>query len=436
MVSDAGSLAVADRTLAGRFDMAPPTSSGVFRTVRRMHIVVHDYSGHPFQLQLSRRLAKNGHRIHHLYCASVTGAKGNLTKQEDGAGELSISGLTMGRPVDKAHFVRRFIDERRYGRLAAGRISKIGPDLVLCANTPLDALRPIQKSCRKKHIKFVNWLQDINSLAAAEILPKKIPVLGNLIAGRYRALERRLLHGADHIISISDDFDTFLECIGIASGGYTTIENWAPLDEMPMKPRRNGWAERHGLVSGRNILYSGNLGFKQNPVLLIDLARAMGEACPDDRLIVVSEGMGADWLARRRAELGLPNLLLLPFQPYAEVPDMMASADVLLAILEPQDQAYCVPSKVLSYCCAGRAIVLSADAANLASRILSRNRCGQVVEAGDSAAFTRAVLDMLADDERRIICGANARRLAETQFDIEAIAARFEGVFADVTAPG
>ena len=154
----------------------------------------------------------------------------------------------------------------------------------------------------------------------------------------------------------------------------------------------------------------------------------MGEADPRDRLVVVSEGMGADWLAGRQAALGLANLVLLPFQPYGEVPDMMASADVLLAIVEHQDRPYCVPSKVLSYCCAGRAIVLSADAGNLASRILLRNRCGRVVEAGDSRAFTRAVLELLADEDGRIAGGENARRYAEDAFDVERITARFEAV--------
>ena len=36
-----------------------------------MKIIVHDYAGHPFQVQLSRRLASRGHEVLHLYCAST-----------------------------------------------------------------------------------------------------------------------------------------------------------------------------------------------------------------------------------------------------------------------------------------------------------------------------------------------------------------------------
>ena len=391
-----------------------------------MDIVIHDFAGHPFQLQLARRLARNGHRVHHLYCASLVGARGDCASRKDDPEGLSIRGLTAGLPIDKGHLVRRWTAERRYGRLAAGRIAGIGPDVVLCANTPLDALHAIQRACRTRGIGFVNWLQDINSLAAASILPRKVPLIGALVARRYLALERGLLRRADHIVPISDDFEGYLLGIGIAAGRYTTIENWAPLEEMPVRPRRNDWAEKHGLNHGRNVVYTGNLGFKHDPGLLIDLAAAMGEADPRDRLVVVSEGMGADRLARRTAEL--PNLRLLPFQPYADLPDVMGAADVLLAILEPQDRPWCVPSKVLSYCCAGRAIVLSADAANLASRIVRRNRCGRVAEAGDGPGLVRAVLGLLADATERAACAENARRHAEAAFDGAAIAARFEAV--------
>ena len=401
-----------------------------------MRILVHDFGGHPFSLQLSRRLAGNGHHVDHLYCASVIGAKGMVGKQEDDPDRLSIQGLSTARAITKANFLRRFAGEYRYGLLAADRIAEIDPDVALCANTPLDSLRLIQDRCRDRDIKVVNWLQDVNSLAIADILPRKIPVLGHPIASHYLAMEKRLLHRADHIVPVSEDFDSYLQDIGIAPSGYTAIENWAPLDEMPMRPRHNHWSERHGLDRGRCVIYSGNLGFKQNPGFLIDLAKAMDDADPRDRLIVVSEGMGADWLAERQAGLRLPNLLLLPFQPYDEVPDMMASADVLLALLEPQERPYCVPSKVLSYCCSGRPIVLSMDPANLASRIVSQQRCGRVVGAGDGLAFTRAVLELLADEDGRLACGENARRYAETAFDIESIAARFEAVLEDAVARG
>ncbi len=391
-----------------------------------MRLVIHDFAGHPFQVQLSRALAGRGHRVHHLYCESLVGAKADLEVGENDPAGLTIKGVGGRRPMAKSSLVRRLAMENAYGRRVAAKITAVKPDVVLCANTPLDALRWIVPASRRRGAGFVNWLQDLNSVAAADILPRKVPVFGELAARRYLRLERSLLRRSDHIVAISEDFQSYLEGINVPPEAWSFIHNWAPIDELPMRPRRNPWAERHGLTHGINIVYTGNLGLKHNPQLLLDLAR--NPPAPNARVVVVSEGIGADWLARRKRALGLDNLVLLPFQPYAALPEVMASADILLALLEPQMQPYCVPSKVLSYCCAGRAIVLSADAGNLASRIVAGHGCGRVAAAGDGSAVAEAVAELLRDHRERDACARRARRYAEQSFDIEPIASRFEAL--------
>ena len=61
----------------------------------------------------------------------------------------------------------------------------------ILANTPLDAVAPVQALCRRRGIGFVLWIQDLLGIASARILARKIPVLGNLIGAWYVALERR-----------------------------------------------------------------------------------------------------------------------------------------------------------------------------------------------------------------------------------------------------
>ena len=68
---------------------------------------------------------------------------------------------------------------------------------------------------------------------------------------------------------------------------------------------------------------------------------------------MISEGMGEARLRESAARAALPNLRLLPFQPIDHYPDVLGAADVLVALLEPTAGTF-VPSKVLSYLCAGR----------------------------------------------------------------------------------
>jgi colanic acid biosynthesis glycosyl transferase WcaI len=79
---------------------------------------------------------------------------------------------------------------------------------------------------------------------------------------------------------------------------------------------------------------------------------------------VISEGHGAEWLSSRSR--AFPQLVLLSFQSAEDFHKALASADVLLAVLEPTAAKYSVPSKVLAYMTAGRPILAALPADNLA----------------------------------------------------------------------
>jgi len=107
---------------------------------------------------------------------------------------------------------------------------------------------------------------------------------------------------------------------------------------------------------------------------------------------------------------------------------VLASADVLVAILDPDAGEFSVPSKILSYLCSGRPIVLSAPTSNLASRTLRESGAGASVSAEMKEDFVSAVIDMLDDRGQRVRCGRSARAYAEERFDIGSIADQFTEV--------
>ena len=141
---------------------------------------------------------------------------------------------------------------------------------------------------------------------------------------------------------------------------------------------------------------------------------------------MVSEGLGAEWLARERGDLA--NLVLLAFQPFEQVAETLASADVLVAILEPDAGAFSVPSKVLTYFCAGRPILAAIPPENLAARVILRQDAGRVVAPTDERAFLAAASALASDPGLRAHLGKNGLDYARKTFDIGAIGARFEAI--------
>ena len=92
--------------------------------------------------------------------------------------------------------------------------------------------------------------------------------------------------------------------------------------------------------------------------------------------------------------------------------------------------AFAVPSKVLSYLCAGRPILIAAPRSNLAAEVVQRSGGGAAFDPTEDEKFLRTALELSTNDSERARLGTNARQYAEREFDIQAIAAKFEAIIA------
>lgn len=397
-----------------------------------MRICLCDYSGHPFQVQLARELAKRGHQVLHLFSADFQTPHGRLHRDTDDARGFAVEGVSLGEPFAKYRFLKRRQQEIAIGKKLADRIYLFAPDLVIGCNLPIDSLRKVMRYTRRNKIKFIFWQQDIYSTAITAVLRHKFGMLGRIIGFCYRALERRAAMMSDAIVVITDLFKTMLvHDFKIAPDKITVIENWAPLDEITPQPRLNAWSKAHHLDDCKTVLYTGTLGMKHDPSKLLALAEAL-EKRSNTQLVVTSEGPAAKWLEDQAKIKSLQSLMILPFQPFADYPDVLGSADILVSIIEEDAGGYSVPSKVLSYHCAARPIILSSPEDNAAARIIVDYDTGACVPPHDTESFVKTVLAFLDDDAKRKQAGANARAYAQSAFDIGTKADQFEIIFTDL----
>jgi glycosyltransferase involved in cell wall biosynthesis len=112
---------------------------------------------------------------------------------------------------------------------------------------------------------------------------------------------------------------------------------------------------------------------------------------------------------------------------------MLASADVLVVVLESDASRYSVPSKVLNYFCAGRPVLGLMPSDNAVARMIESAHAGLVVDPKDTVAASAALEALLADSSMREEMGAAARRYAETTFDVSKVGDLFESVLAEVS---
>lgn len=388
---------------------------------RLSRVLVHDFSGHPSQVQLSRELARRGLEVLHVYCSSYVTGRGRLATTPNDPESLSIQPVGLDGTFTKYSALTRVRQEALYAKRFLRVVASFEPDLVIESNDPLLAKWRVARGLDRARIPWVFWLQDLYSVAIAGELRRRLGASGSVLGRLPLAAEAALLRRAAAVVSITPDYDAQLDRWNVSASRRRVIPNWAPVEEITLRPKSRAWPEAHGVHSDHVVLYAGTLGLKHDPALLLRLAEELADRRA--AVVVVSEGAGADWLLEHGAQQA--NLVVLPFQPYDELPEMLASADVLLTILNGSAGVFSVPSKLLTYLCAGRAVVAAVPAVNLAARVLGESGGGVVVEPDCCGQLVAAVRDLLADDDRRLGMGQRARAFAEANFDVRAVAEQF-----------
>lgn len=384
-----------------------------------LKIIIHDYAGHPFQLELSHYLSNN-YEVYHFYFQNDHGPKADF--ERNNIQNLKVEGLGEKINYSKSNFLSRFFNDIKYGKIVETRINEIKPDIIISGNCPTLAQQIIKNAAKNNNSKFVMWVQDFYSIAVKTLLKKKFYIFAYPIYALFEYLEKKQLRTASKIIIISNAFRNKLKEWSIEQSKIHFIPNWGNLKSINFyKTKKLEFLKENNLDTEKfYLLYSGTLAMKHNPDIIIEIAKGAEHI----NVIVAGIGSGFDNLKRRPK---LPkNLYLLPIQPFKKINEMLSSADVCLGILNDEASTFSVPSKILNYLCAGKAIILSAPKENLASKTIIESESGKVFQSNEIESMIKYINFLKENSQEREKIYLNARKFAENNFDIEKIGKNFK----------
>src|SRR6185436_1797224 len=155
------------------------------------------------------------------------------------------------------------------------------------------------------------------------------------------------------------------------------------------------------------VLYAGALGQANDIDTILRAAQRLnGE--DEIRFVLFGDGKERPRLQSEAERMKLSNVIFAGVRAKKEMPLVVASADVCLAILQDISMFRTTyPNKVFDYMAAGRATVLVID--GVARQLIESSNGGVYVQPGDDERLAKTILELSRDPTRVQQMGRNAR---------------------------
>jgi PEP-CTERM/exosortase A-associated glycosyltransferase len=252
-----------------------------------------------------------------------------------------------------------------------------------------------------------------------------------------RALETYAVKHVDAVTTICEGLRSDIQGRGVAAEKITVIPNAVDIEKFSVGGEADApLKEKLGLVNARVLGFLGSFyAYEGLDLLLAALPQILAQA-PDVRVLLVGGGPQEANLKALAAELGIADKVVFTGRvPHTEVPRYYDLVDVLVyPRLSMRLTELVTPLKPLEAMAQGR--LLAASDVGGHHELIRDGETGVLFKAGDAHDLAAKVLQLLADEGRWPTLRATARRFVESERNWTASVARYQDIYARLTAAG
>ena len=409
---------------------------------RKMRILIYSYNYHPepigiapLMTELAEGLVQQGHEVR------VVTAMPNYPQRriyDEYKGKLYMTEKKKGVAVQRNYvwirpnpgLLDRIMLDASFVLISLVHALKgLRPDVILLTVPPLPVAVPAA---------MLGWLHRCPViLNLQDILPEAAVHTGLLTNKRiiriFEGLEKFAYRSATKISVISDGFVDNLVGKGVQENKIVLIPNWVDVNFIqPLPKEESPFRKAHQLNGKFVVLYSGNIGRTQPLTALIDAAARL-KHIPEIAVVIVGEEKALQDLELYRQKIDATNVLLLPFQPRKELPQMLAAADIGMVMQKENVISFNMPSKIQVLLASGRPIIASVPSTGTAAKAVQQSKGGIVVPPEDSDALVAAILDLYKNPDKAEALGKQGREYAIENYAFNTALDRYEKLFGEVS---
>lgn len=268
-----------------------------------------------------------------------------------------------------------------------------------------------------------------------DLWPESAVQLGELSSPRALAwatrLEEACYRRARRIVAVTEGIRQRLLERGYAPGKVVFIPNGANTDLYTPRPLDLATRRRLGLApEAFLVIFTGLHGLAQGLETVLHAADRLRDH-PAVQFLFVGEGPRKADLVQMARRMALPNVHFHDAVPEAELPPLLAAADVGLHTARRLEiSSGTLPVKMFSYMASGLPVVMAIEGE--AAELVQQAQAGLVVPPEDPDALAEAILTLRGDPALRAVFGQRGRALVEERFSRQALAKQLEHLLLEV----
>ena len=306
--------------------------------------------------------------------------------------------------------IRRTATSRFWPERIRGRVVN---SLLFCLRTLLRLLRQCRRgdlllfTTEPAYLPIVGWLCHLLTRAPYVVLvydlyPDIAVSLGVIaadhpVARLWHLLQASSFTAASEIIVLSATMQEHL-CQHYPSmrTPITVIPSWADPELIaPIPKQYNHFIHRHGLGDSFTVLYSGNQGRCHDLDTLLQSARLLRHE-PQITVLIVGAGAQHRFLVEQVEAWTLPNVRFLPYQDAADLPELLAAADLAIVSLLEAAEGQVAPSKLYGHLAAACPVAAICAPRSYLRTEIARAGCGSAFASGEAEALANFIRSLVA----------------------------------------
>lgn len=399
------------------------------------YFVSPEASGGTRSYELARRLVARGHEVTLVTSNAMMPARWRditepTTTELEGI-RLVVLPVAYG---NRMGYRERMAAFSRFA-LAASRVALRAPaDVVFATSTPLTIAVPGLVASFGRRVPMVFEVRDL--------WPELPIAMGALprpwMRAAARALEWTAYHGASRVVALSPGIADGIAARGIDRDRIAVVPNACDDAFAEAEARAPAFRAAHLPwcdPSRPLVAYAGTFGAINGASWLVDVAAACRRDGAGLQFAMVGDGADRERIVARARELGVlgDNLHVLPPVAKRDMPGLLGCAAVATSLFLPLPEMQAnSANKFFDALAAARPLAINYGGWH--ADLLRRTGAGIAMPHADVVGSARMLTALASDPERRASAGAAARRLAETEFDRDRLATRFEAVLAAAAA--